>query len=210
MTDYIDADDLRQWLNIADGDDDVRLTYAVSAASRAIEKYCGQVFHPDTAATARVFHTDDPYRCEVDPISSSSGVIVKTDTGNTGTFATTWTVTTDYVLYPYDGIVDGVTAPYTEVLAVGGLIFPTWLGRVFPPWANRARVQVTAKWGWPAVPADVQFACRLKAAKLFRRASSPDGMAGGLDTGVVRISRYEDPDVAQLLSPFKSVQAMVA
>jgi len=203
VTDYITASNLASWLNISGTSDDARLALAVTAASRAVEKHCSQVFTLGSGTAARTYTAASPWSVNVDPIAATSGLVVKTDTGNVGTYDTTWTVTTDYILEPAGGIVDGVEGwPYTEIEAVGGLMFPTW--------GNRPRVQVTATWGWPAVPDDVTFAVRLKAARLFRRATSPDGIAGGLDVGIIRISRFEDPDVVDLLNPYVSVGRMIA
>jgi hypothetical protein len=202
LTDYITADDLRQWLGIDDGDDDVRLQYAVTAASRAVEKYCGQVFNVDTTVSARVFHNEFTHKATVDPFSTTTGLIVKIDTAANGTYDQTWTLTTDYFVGPFNGIVDGVSGfPYTQIMCAPQRWFPTW--------TQRPLLQVTAKGGWPAVPDDVKFACRLKAAKLFRRHASPDAIAGGLDIGAIRISKYEDPDVCQLLSPYMRMGSLI-
>lgn len=203
MTDYLTPTDLAAWLNIGDSEDDARIAAAVTAASRAVEKYCGQVFTLGSGTSARVYTPTTDDRCIVDPIATTSGVVVAIDTSNVGTYDQTWVYNTDYLLAPFNGVVDGVGGwPYTEVVTAGYLDFPTW--------GERPRVQVTAQWGWPAVPDDVSFAVRLKAAKLFRRATSPDGIAGGMDIGIIRVSRYEDPDVVQLLSPYVSARRWVA
>jgi hypothetical protein len=66
-------------------------------------------------------------------------------------------------------------------------------------------VKVTAQWGFAEVPDDVEEACRIKAAKLYRRKDSPEGVAGSGEFGVVRISKFEDPDVVMLLNDFTSI-----
>lgn len=60
-------------------------------------------------------------------------------------------------------------------------------------------VRVTGRHGHFFIPAAVKQATVLKAAALFER--NPNGIAsyGGPDFGPIRISRFEDPDVARLL-----------
>jgi hypothetical protein len=72
--------------------------------------------------------------------------------------------------------------------------------KVFPLSDRRATLQVTAKFGWSAVPVDVEEACLLKAASLFKRKDAPFGVAGFGEFGVVRIRR--DSDVGELLNPY--------
>ena len=55
--------------------------------------------------------------------------------------------------------------------------------------------------GWSAVPDAVEQACILQAARYFKRADSPMGVAGFDAMGVVRLSRI-DPDIATLLEPY--------
>jgi hypothetical protein len=70
-------------------------------------------------------------------------------------------------------------------------------------WNRQATVRVTAVYGWPAVPAEVNMATVIQASRLFKRLDAPLGVMGFGDMGVVRVSRYADPDVEQLLSPFR-------
>jgi hypothetical protein len=66
---------------------------------------------------------------------------------------------------------------------------------------SSGRLQVTALWGWPAVPDEIEQATALYAARLYRRKDSPQGVIGGGDFGPVRVSRI-DPDVEALIAPF--------
>lgn len=68
-------------------------------------------------------------------------------------------------------------------------------------WPNLPTVQVTARFGWSAVPYQVNEATILKAASLFKRKDAPFGVAGFNEFGAVRITR-KDPDVLELLSDF--------
>jgi hypothetical protein len=69
-------------------------------------------------------------------------------------------------------------------------------------------VRVTARWGWPAVPAQVAEATLRTAARAYRRKDSPDGVAGSSDWGLIRVPNL-DPDVRQMLSIFHN-DAMIA
>jgi hypothetical protein len=184
--------------------DGTLLQRAVNATSEAIDTYCSggvtdapRRFWRDLAPTIRVFRTDDPWRAWVADISTATGLLVKTDEDGDGVFETTWTITTDFQLEPLNADLEG--SAWWEIVAVGTRQFP-----VFP---QRAGVQVTARFGWPAIPYGVNQAAILKAVKLFRRKDSPDGWRGFTDFGPVRISRYEDPDVAAMLEPFMKTRS---
>lgn len=167
------------------------LDRAVNAASRAIDKYCGRRFWQDSEPATRVYRPDDPYVAWVDDISTTTGLIVATDTAADGTYATAWT-TDDYQLEPLTAA--GDSAPWWRIVAVGGYTFPQG--------TRRATLQVTAKFGWAAIPDEVNAACLIRASSLFKRKEAPFGVAGFSDLGVVRISRRGDPDVVDLLDPF--------
>ncbi len=49
-------------------------------------------------------------------------------------------------------------------------------------------MQVTAKWGWPSVPDDINMACLILTADLYKRKDAPGGILGLGDLGVVRMS----------------------
>jgi len=167
VTNYATVEDLREHLRIDDQDDGPQLSAALDAASRMIDRYCGQFFYAATAVSARTFTPDSPYRCVVHPFSTTTGLIVKTDTGSDGTYGTTWTITTDFTLRPEGGIdFSGMTVPYTTIVGAGSKTFPL---------NGRPSVQVTALWGWDAVPDAVFTACLIQAARTFRRRDTPEG-----------------------------------
>lgn len=174
------------------------LEQAITATSRAIDKYCGRRFWQDETVKVRVYPSADPWSVAVDDISTATGLIVATDTGHDGGYATVWDAD-GYQLEPLNADADGGAYAWTQVAAVGSLRFPC--GR----YAHRRRpaVQVTARFGWSAIPDDVNEAAILKAVSLFRRKDAPFGVAGFGDFGAVRIRR--DPDVEALLAPYVPV-----
>jgi hypothetical protein len=186
VADYTTLAVVKASLGITDTNDDTALGVAITAASRAIDQYTGAQFF--TTTEARLFEPADCCTVWVDPFATTSGLVVKT--GTTGSYTTTVT-STDVVPWPYN-------APSKDG-AYCKLQIPTG---VLPYGYLRPTVQVTATWGYGSVPSAVAEACRLKAARLFRRKNSPEGVAGSSEFGVVRISRFEDPDVAMLLAPY--------
>ena len=78
----------------------------------------------------------------------------------------------------------------------------------WPVAANgRTLIQITARWGWSAVPDAIREATVLLAARQFRRLDSPLGVAGFGDLGAIVVRRI-DPDVAAMIAPYRL--AMVA
>jgi hypothetical protein len=168
---------------------------AVSAASRAIDRYCGRRFWQDPAPVPRLYMAPDPCLVDVDDISTTTGLSVKVDTGADGTYATTWAAS-DYQLRPLNASADGGAYSWRQIAAMGGKSFPCRRYGGYPA------LQVTAQWGWSAIPDDVVEAAVLKSVSLFSRKDAPFGVAGFGEFGPVRITK-RDPDVVDLLSPFQ-------
>lgn len=172
------------------------LERAINATSRAIDKLCGRRFWVDGSVATRVYRPEDSEVAWVNDISTTTGLIIKTDTAADGTYATTW-ASTDYELQPLNASADGQAYAWWRVHAVDRYLFPL-TGKV-PP------LQITAKFGWSAIPDEVEEACLIRAAAIFKRKESIDGVTGFADIGVIRISSRRDPDVVELLNPFMRV-----
>lgn len=200
---YATSDQLKTYIGQATADttDNTRIDDALAAASRAIEKFCHRQFNDAGSATARVFYPDGYYLTNVDDFSTTTGLIVKTDTAADGTYATTW-VAADTQAEPLNGVVDGESGwPYWKLRAVGNNTFPCyWINNIAP-------LQVTARWGWTAVPADVKQACLILASNYFRLAGAPFGVAGMDQFGPIRVKNM--PQVAELLMPYTLQPIMV-
>jgi hypothetical protein len=159
---------------------------ALDAAEGAVTQYCGRDFDLSASATARVFEVTRDDRVAVDDIGSLTDLVIRM--GRPGAFTTTLAVDTQYWLKPLNALTLG--RPYEWV-------FTESLFTV----AAYPTVQVTAKWGWPTVPAEVSEATLILAQRLYSRKDSPTGVAGFGDYGVVRITAA-DADVARLLDPY--------
>jgi hypothetical protein len=203
MTNYATLNEVKATMRIgtADTADDALLNNCIGAASRLIDGYANRQFWTTGTATARIFTAQDAYVCEVDDIATTSGLIVKSSSMADGVFDTTWD-TTDYQLEPLNGVLDGLNWVYTKMRAVGDYLFPN----VNSNYGSQALVQVTAQWGWSYTPEPIKQACILQASRIFKRYDSPLGVAGFGDIGAIRVSRFLDPDVAQLVEPYRRMR----
>ena len=165
-------------------DDD--LERSVEAASRMIDDYCGRFFYDTGSATAKEFRARDGFVIHVPDFHTTTGLVVKTDTSDDGTFDTTWDAT-DFQVEP---TAPAPGWPWERIAALDYNLFPT-LGR-------RARVQITARWGWAAIPTEVEQTCLIVAGELWRRKDAPFGVAFGAGGDVARLSSTEMPMLARL------------
>lgn len=187
-------------IGTADTQDDELIDNCAGAASRLIDGYANRAFWVVGTATSRVFTAGSDFVCQVDDMSGTA-ITVKSSQQANQIFDTTWT-TSDYQLEPVNGILDGLTVPYTRIRAIGDYLWPTLNNN----YGEEALVQVTALWGWPAVPEPITQATIIQASRIFKRYDSPLGVAGFGDLGVMRVSRALDPDVMQLVEPYRKMR----
>lgn len=195
---YCSVNELRDELGIADNVDDALLTSAISAATEQIEDYCGRAFwqSPD-ALTSRLYNAVDPLHCEVDDISTATGLMVMIDTIGYGSYDLQLVLGQDFVLWPLNSFTLRPVQPATELHVLLGT---RWY---FPAPRTRPSVQVTAQWGWPAVPDSVNKACIVQAAQLFKSKDAPFGVAGFTEFGVVRLRARLHPIAEGLLDRWR-------
>ncbi len=181
--DYITLADLRNYLEIGGTADDTELALWITAASRAVDRYCSgaipRQFGKDSAVS-RVYRRPpyyDPSLClwvlEIDDLQDTTGFMV-----NGVAYASSGAT-----LLPDNAPADGV--PYTQLGFTSMPVLPTTL---------------LAPWGWIAIPAQVQGAVRLQCNRWNFRRRSPAGVAGSPDSGSeTRLLARLDPDVATVL-----------
>jgi hypothetical protein len=176
-------------------DETVNIEKAIESASRSIDRMTNRRFWADATATARQYRATDFYRLFVDDISSTTGLIVKTDTGGDGTYETTLTFNVDYILDPINA--PQQERPFTVVTMVGTTLFPS-------PINLRPGIQVTAKFGWynGTPPDDVEEACLILSTDLVKRASSVGGVLGLSELGAIRMSPL-GRDVQAMVRPYR-------
>lgn len=202
---YATLAELRSRVGITDASfttEDTKLTAALAAASRGIERMCNRQFNLAGSATARVFYPDTEWKTHVDDISTTTGLVIATDDGNDGTYETTWT-TSDYQLEPLNNVVDGETGwPFYRIRAVSGRRFPCVSG------VSRAPLQVTANWGWAAVPTPVKEGCLILAEEIYRLKELPFGVGGYGQFGIIRAR--ENPMVYTRIAPYVDSPVLMA
>ena len=189
---YIDASTLAAYLGVSDSYDTALMDSACTAGSEWVTKHCQRQFNKTTTATARTYVARTGLTVEVDDFHTLTDLVVKTDDTDSGTFGTTWSAT-DYTVRPFNGVEAGATGfPYRKIVAVESKSFPSDTGR--------ARVQVTAQWGWAAVPESVVLATKIVAAFLFNLKDSPIGVASFGESGLIRVR--DVPQAVMLLEGY--------
>lgn len=197
---YCTAEELKSWIGVTDFDDDLLIEAAINTASRGIDQYCSTFFYA-TTSQARTFSPRHDQILDVPPITSTSGLIVRVDYADSGTYGTTLTIVTDYVLKPDSGYdASGRAVPFNQLRTIGARWFPMW---------ERPSVEITATWGWAAVPDEINQACLIQASRIYRRRLTPEGFAAGEAFGAIRLSSRIDPDVQMMVDPFRSGGARV-
>ncbi len=205
---YCTPEELKAYMGSPDAGTnyDTQLRMAAESASRSVDATCGRMFWL-TTLEAHTFVPRDYYDLKLcDDIGSTTGLIVATDNDADGVYETVWDAS-DYELLPYNAPYASPEAePWTQIKAVGTKTFPLVIGGI-PRRMNR--VQITARWGWPAIPAAVRQATLIKAARIFHRRNSPQGIATFDDFGAVRVNRQEDGDVVLLLEDYISTDSVM-
>lgn len=184
---YIDLEDLKAYLR-ADTDevDDPILQMCLEGACRSIDDATGKRFFGlADEPSARVYRTHrrvapvaDGQVLLVDDIGSAEGLLVEGFTGSS------YSQIAGCELEPDSAIDTGEAA--TGIFLPRGAF--TWY----------SKVRVTARWGWPEVPAVVKQAALIQASRLFARKDSVSGLMGDANWGMQRIP-FIDPDVKRLL-----------
>lgn len=187
---YCTLADVKAALRITDAVDDSLLEMAVESASRLIDGYAYRYFYNAGTAT-RDFVAEDSYLTIIDDLISISEL--KT-TDEIGSDYVTWSAD-DYQLRPVNGKIDGLSVPYTSILSTDDLLFNIK--------GQQALVRVTGVWGWSAVPIAIKQATVIQSSRIYKRLDSPLGVAGFGDLGAIRVGRALDPDVEQLVMPYR-------
>ena len=196
---YATLAEAKGFLSITDSVDDTLLENMIESASRSIDRIANRRFYLDSTASAREYRVSSPVILYTDDIGTTTGLIVKTDDDGDGTFETTLTLNTDYIMDPLTALSLG--RPFTQITIVStSTTFPIFPG-LFQN-GLRPGVQVTAKFGWPSVPDDINQACLILTADLYKRKDSPGGILGLGDLGAIRMSPL-GRDVTQIVRAYR-------
>lgn len=192
--DYASVSEIKTILGITDSGDDAILASALSGASRAIDLAAGRQFGKVDTPEARYYGASWSSECfryvvEIDDLMTTTALVVKTDPDTEGTFDNTLVLDTDFRLAPYNAAAKG--RPWRTLILGSGVTAPR---------GNR-RIQVTATFGWTAVPATIKQAAITQAIRFFKRKDAPFGIAGSPDMGSeLRLLARLDPDVEVLVA----------
>lgn len=144
--------------------DDTEIDQVLTAVTRLIERQCGRFFNQDASAVTRLYDGNGRARLYVDDIATLTGLVVKVDLNGDYDFADAdeeLTKDTHYWVGPANADKAPEPAPWRFLEVVPD---NSRLG-IWPD--QRRAVQVTAKFGWPAVPAAIREATVLMTREIF-------------------------------------------
>jgi hypothetical protein len=185
------------------GDDDSQIDAQCLAISRYIDRKLNRFFTRDDAVTTRIYYplgyysgnpeAENPWigiprarDLDVDDISTSTGLVIKIDTDRDGDFSDeTALLVTDYELHPLNADKGPEPKPWNQIH------LPAWSTR--QGWPTGSPIQVTARFGWPAVPqAIVQATCQLVAILRIEGPRATSQISAGFDTVLGASSEAQD------------------
>jgi hypothetical protein len=196
---YATLTEIKNYMSISDSTDNDLLENLVESASRSIDRIANRRFYLDATASARLYRAYSNIFVYVDDIGTTTNLVVAVDENGNGTYSKTLTLNTDYILDPLTS--QSLNRPFTQLTMVSNT--ETW--PIFPGLTSnglRPGVQVTARWGWPSVPDDINMACLILTADLYKRKDAPGGILGLGDLGVVRMSPI-GRDVTAMVRAYK-------
>lgn len=169
--------------------DDSVLQLALEAAEMMINNFCGRTFTVAGSASARSY-TPDGTAAKVLRIHDCTTITSIVEAGST-------LDATAYQPEPVNNISpNGDIRPFDSVRRYGGI----WL------WDDyKARIVITATWGWASVPHRVREATLIMAKDIYQQRNTNAGVAGFGEFGAVRVRM--NPIVIDLLTPLRRVEA---
>jgi hypothetical protein len=180
-------------VGITDSTDDTALQNVLDATDTLIDLYCDRKTGFGTASETRYYTAEDYQYVLTDDLVSVT--TLQTDDDANGTYETTWTAGTDFVLAPANAALDGF--PYTEIDT--SVSWP----RNFPKDVYRG-VKVVGVFGFPSVPAAVVQSEIIQAGAVWSSRTSPFGVIGSADLGgILRQARALHPEAALILEPYR-------
>lgn len=142
---------------------DVLIQDAIDSATEEITARTDRVFFQDDEVSERVFDCEADGLLLVDDISTTEGLLLNDNP-----------LTTHYRLLPRNGVVSGKPGhPYTRIKSKA-----FYEGHSY---------KVTARWGWPEVPAPIVEAAKMIATETFLAKDTPLGVKGFNEFGAIRV-----------------------
>jgi uncharacterized phiE125 gp8 family phage protein len=188
---YLTVAEMKTRLDLTGTAHDAVLDSMITAASRQIDAYTGRAFFTTTGDRYLTAIWPDYLILPYDAVVVTA---VATDGDGDRVYETSW-ASTDYDLEPDDAPARGEPYVAIRVSPSSTRLFPVRIAR---------GVKITGTWGYAtSVPSPVVEACALLVARLFKRRDAPFGLAGAPEIGVLQAIPRLDPDVRQLLDPYR-------
>ena len=193
---YCALSEIKTYIGLSGSGQDTNLESAVESASREIDQYCGRIFY-ETTSQVRTYTPTNRYELEVDDISTVTGLVVKLDTTDDGSYDTTLTINTDFIVSPVNrsNVLDE-----NQPITMLKILDKRSSERFDVDIINN--VQVTAKYGFSSVPSAIKQATFLQATRLFKRKDSPFSTYGNPQTGTAELFNRFDPDALKLIKGY--------
>ena len=188
--DYVTASEMKSYLRIDDTVDDTEIGFAITAASRAIDKATNRQFGVVGSPEVRRYYSRwDRRRCvyvvEIDDLMTTTGLVVTNANGDTVSELVT-AGDSGFTLEPVNNADMG--RPWTQFVVDSATGY----------------FDVTGSWGWTAVPDTIKQAALLQASRLFKRRDAPFGVAGSPDLGSeLRLLAKVDADVEVVVAAYR-------
>lgn len=183
----------------ANADPNVLASHLAAVTALMVGQMGGRFFTRDASVVNRVYYPRFTGRTlEVDDIADTTGLVIKVDTDLDGIFTdeTAWAAN-DYQLKPLNA------ALRPEPWAWNRIYIPTWSAQgIFSP---QLPVQVTAIFGWPAVPAAIRTAC-IELTRILRlEGPRATGLIQGDIGAAYQTSRQAQSIIADLMAIYQEV-----
>lgn len=151
---YADPGDYRSKVDKTASGDDADLAFQLNAVSRFIDQRCRRTFNKTTAAEARIYSGNGKPKIWLEhDIATTAGLTVKCDLNgdyDVSDSGETLTINTHFWPGPYNAALGSEAKPFEWLeLRPGNAAVTIW------PCQPRA-IEVTAVFGWPAVPSAIK------------------------------------------------------
>ena len=204
MSDYISEAEFRAYIHDGSAFDPDAVGAAITSASRAVDAFCDRDFADAGSVSARKFAPCSGYEVEVDDFSTTTGLLVATDTGYNETYGHALTIGTDFRVEPVNQRRGGLAWPTHATRPARDLVGV----RVPGPDRRTALRSGLRGWGWATVPEPVKQATKVMAAAYYKMGEAPFGVAGFGEYGAIRVR--DNPVAANLLRPYARAAIAVA
>lgn len=199
---YVSDTELSDYLRSTIVADEVEIAAALSAAENAINSYCQRTFVVPTTATTRTFVANSWDLLRVHDIANTTDLAIVND--GVTLSASDYQLETQPEQTSQIGV-DGRTWPWSYVRILSGHWARGTNARLNSyTYDGEALISITARWGWPAIPAEVEMATKLLARDYL--------LARDTSFGIVQVGDFArrvaaNGVVVDLLSPLRRAEA---